>query len=66
MNPSGRGFMTVYPCDDRLLASSLNFGAAGAVVGNELIDKLSDDGSVCVFSSAETDLTVDAVGYIPA
>jgi ELWxxDGT repeat protein len=64
INPSGRGYSTVYPCGDRPLASSLNYGAAGAVVGNELIAKLSDGGTVCVFSSAETDLTVDVVGYI--
>jgi ELWxxDGT repeat protein len=66
VNPSGRGFITVYPCGDRPLASSLNFGAAGAVVGNELVAKLSAAGTVCVYSSAETDLTVDAVGYVPS
>jgi hypothetical protein len=65
VNPSGRGFMTVYPCGDRPLASSLNFGAAGAVVGNELVAKLSGDGAVCVFTSAETDITVDVVGFVP-
>ncbi|BAN03868.1 hypothetical protein [Ilumatobacter coccineus] len=64
INPSGRGYVTVFPCGDRPLASSLNYGSAGAVVGNELIAKLSADGTVCVFSSAETDLTVDVVGYI--
>ncbi|BAN03865.1 hypothetical protein YM304_35510 [Ilumatobacter coccineus YM16-304] len=66
INPSGRGFITVYPCGDRPLASSLNYGAAGAVVGNELIAKLSATGSVCAYSSAETDLTVDVVGYVPS
>ncbi|BAN03866.1 HYR domain-containing protein [Ilumatobacter coccineus] len=66
VNPSGRGYVTVSPCGDRPLASSLNYGSAGAVVGNELVAKLSADGTVCVFSSASTDLTVDVVGYVPS
>jgi VWD domain-containing protein len=47
------------------LASSLNYDAAGVVVGNELVAKLNDAGQVCLFSSAETHLTVDVVGYVP-
>jgi ELWxxDGT repeat protein len=65
INPSGRGFITAYACGDRPLASSLNFGAAGVVVGNEIIAKLSDAGTVCIYSSASTGLTVDVVGYVP-
>lgn len=66
ISPTERGFVTVYPCGERPLASSLNYGAAGAVVGNELIAKLSDSGSVCVYTSAETDLTIDSVGSVPS
>ena len=65
INPSGRGYITTYPCGERPLASSLNYSAAGAVIGNELVAKLSPSGTVCVFSSTETDLTIDVVGYVP-
>lgn len=63
INPAARGFVTVYPCGERPLASSLNFAAAGVVVGNEVIAKLSADGTVCAYTSAETDLTFDVVGF---
>lgn len=65
INPIGRGFLTLHPCGDRPLASSLNFSGAGAVAGNEVISKLSDGGAVCVHASATTELTIDVVGYAP-
>ncbi|MEM1333091.1 MAG: hypothetical protein AAGG08_06490, partial [Actinomycetota bacterium] len=59
VNPSGPGFVTLFPCDEEMpLASNLNFGA-GAVRPNAAIVALSGEGSLCVFSSAETDLIVD-------
>ena len=65
VNPGAAGFATVYPCGSRPEASSLNY-AAGDVVANEVIAKLSASGSVCVYSFAETDLLIDVVGYVPA
>ncbi|MEM1334434.1 MAG: hypothetical protein AAGG08_13360, partial [Actinomycetota bacterium] len=64
VGPVGPGFVTMFPCGERPLASSLNY-RAGDVVGNEVIAKLSDDGTVCAFSSAETHLTFDVVGHVP-
>lgn len=65
INPANRGFVTVHPCGERPLASSLNYPTAGAVVGNEIIAKLSTTGAVCVYTFAETHLTADVVGYVP-
>jgi hypothetical protein len=64
IKPGGPGFLTIFPCGDRPLASSLNYGP-GDVVGNEVIAKLSATGSVCVYTQADTHLTIDVVGYIP-
>lgn len=66
INPAARGFVTMYPCGERPLASSLNYGAAGAVVGNEVLAKLSTTGSICAYTSVATQLTGDVVGYVPS
>lgn len=65
IGPEGRGFATIHPCGERPVASSLNFSAPGVVVGNEVIAKLSDEGSICIYTSASTHLTADVVGFIP-
>lgn len=66
VNPDGRGFVTVYPCGDRPLASSLNMASAGTVVANELVAPLSASGTICLYSSVATDLLVDVSAWIPA
>jgi hypothetical protein len=65
VNPSGSTFVTVFPCGDRPLASSLN-APVGGVVANEVIAKLTGSGEVCLFSLSTTDLVVDVTGYVPA
>lgn len=65
INPSGRGFVTVFGCGERPVTSSLNYSGGGTVVGNELVAKVSPDGSLCVFSSADTELTLDVAGFVP-
>lgn len=65
INPAGRGFVTIHPCGERPLASSLNFSTSGVVVGNEVVAKLSPDGSICIYTSASTHLTADVVGFVP-
>ncbi|BAN02546.1 hypothetical protein YM304_22320 [Ilumatobacter coccineus YM16-304] len=64
VNPAATGYLTIFPCGVRPLASSLNYGP-GDVVGNEIVAKLSSTGSLCIYSSAETHLTGDAVGFVP-
>jgi hypothetical protein len=59
------GFVTVYPCDQPVpLASNVNFDA-GATVANAVVAKLAANGTVCVYSSAPTQVLVDANAYIP-
>jgi hypothetical protein len=58
---SGPGFATVYPCDTRAAASSLNY-FAGTTRPNELVAKLSASGTICVFTLTSTHVIVDVVG----
>lgn len=60
--PTTNGFLTVYPCGEPLpLASNLNF-RPGQTIGNSVLTKLAVDGTVCVYSSADTDVVVDLNG----
>jgi hypothetical protein len=65
INASGVGYITVHPCAPAPPnAASLNF-VAGVNRGNEIIAPLDDDGGLCIFTSTATQVTVDAVGYLP-
>ena len=64
VRPVGKGYATLYPCGEVPNASSLNF-VAGANVANATFVQLSDEGSVCVFTSNATHLILDVVGYAP-
>ena len=59
------GYLTVYPCGSWPGTASVNF-AAGEVVANEVIRRVSATGSICVYTSSPTHLVLDAVGYVPA
>lgn len=62
VRPSSPGFLTVYPCDEKLpTASNLNY-AAGTNVANLAVTRPGSPGRACVFTSAETDLVVDLAG----
>jgi hypothetical protein len=64
--PSGAGYVTVYPCGVATpLASNLNF-EAGMTVANAVIVKVGSDGKVCLFSSKSTQLIVDVNGFFPS
>jgi len=65
--PSADGFLTVYPCgEDRPLASSLNYAANAPAVSNAVFTQIGDDGKVCIYSLAETDMIVDVNAFNPA
>lgn len=65
VQPAATGYLTVDPCAEPTpLAASLNY-TAGVNLGNEVIMGL-ENGELCVFSFAATQLTIDVVGYIPA
>ncbi|MBI5089424.1 MAG: hypothetical protein HZB15_11365, partial [Actinobacteria bacterium] len=64
-NPIGPGFVTVYPCSNRQLVSSVNF-VAGQTVANAVIAPLAANGDLCFFSNLDTDLVVDINGFFAA
>jgi len=61
--PSGPGFVTVFPCGGGVpLASNLNY-ATGQVVANVATSPVGDGGAVCIFTWAATHVIVDVSGY---
>ena len=63
VNPSGPGHLTVYPCGfDKPLASALNY-RTGVNIANEFTVPIGDNGDICIYTSAETDIVVDIYGY---
>ncbi|MEP6939797.1 MAG: PQQ-binding-like beta-propeller repeat protein [Rudaea sp.] len=65
-NPSGTGFVTVWPSGStRPVASSLNF-VPGQTVAGLVIAKVGANGAVSLFNSAgNSDLIADVVGWFP-
>jgi hypothetical protein len=63
-NPAAAGYLTVYPCGDRPLASNLNY-VANQTVPNFVVTALSPDGEVCIDTIAVVDIVVDLAGYLP-
>jgi hypothetical protein len=62
-DPAAPGFLTVYPCDqDRPTVSSLNYLGA-QTIANFVVVAPSPQGTVCVYSSNDTDVVVDATGW---
>jgi len=59
----GHGFATAYPCTaDVPNASSLSYGT-GTTRPNELITKLSPEGTLCIYTLTTTDLIIDITGH---
>jgi len=65
VDPSGPGFVTVYPCGEMPLASNVNY-RAGQTVPNTVIAPVSATGTVCFYSLAPTHLVVDINGWFRA
>lgn len=64
-NTASRGFLTIYPCgEEQPNAANLNY-AQGQVIANAVFAKLDDEGNTCIFTSATTNLIVDATGSLP-
>jgi hypothetical protein len=65
VSPSRPGFVTVYPCGrPQPRAAQLNHGRA--TVSTTVLVQPGEDGRVCVYNMADTDLVVDVNGYLPA
>jgi hypothetical protein len=62
--PTGDGFVTVYPCGSRPLASNLNF-TAGQTIPNTVIAPVNSDGDICFYSNTPTHLLADISGWFP-
>ena len=60
----GTGYVTVYPCGNRPLTSSLNV-RAGQTISNSVITKLSAGGTVCVYTQQPADLIIDVFSVVP-
>ena len=57
--PTGAGYVTVFPCDqDRPTASNLNY-VSGETVPNAVTVALSATGTVCMYTQATTHLVAD-------
>jgi len=64
VRPEDQGYATLYPCDEEPPnASNVNF-RPGDVRANSAIVPLSDDGTLCVFSSSNTDVVLDVTATI--
>ncbi|HUF97919.1 MAG TPA: hypothetical protein VMM60_07290, partial [Ilumatobacter sp.] len=65
VDPDDDGFLTVFPCGDLPTTSTVNY-FEGQFVPNGAVAELSDDGTVCIYSLAATDILLDVSGYVPA
>ncbi|MGD9705675.1 MAG: CAP domain-containing protein [Acidimicrobiia bacterium] len=65
VDPLSEGFITAYPCGDRPLVSSLNTFPL-QTRPNLVIVPLSATGSVCLYTTVETDIVIDVNGYFAA
>jgi hypothetical protein len=59
----GDGYLTVYPCDAPLPATSSVNVAAGGTAAAAVTVQLDAGGRVCVFTSTAVDAIVDVAGY---
>ncbi len=60
---TANGFLTLYPCGEAPLAASANY-SAGSIVSNAVYVKTDNtERDICITSSAQSDITVDVVGY---
>ena len=61
-NPRTPGFLTAYPCDqERPSTSNANFTSDNTVAAAAIVP-VAADGTVCVYTSADTHLIVDVMG----
>lgn len=65
VSPTGPGCLTIFPCGQpRPNASNVNY-VTGQIVPNAIISKIGDNGSICIFTYATTNVIVDVAGTFP-
>ncbi len=62
VDPADAGYVTVYPCGERPLASNINY-QAGQIAPNSVITPVSPSGEICLYSQADTHLLADINGW---
>ncbi len=62
VNPTGNGYVTVYPCGDRPLAANINY-VHDQIIPNAVIAPISATGEICLYSLAPTHLVADLNGW---
>ena len=65
-NVAAPGFITVYPCGQLPLVSSVNYDPSHLSTANAVLVPVSSTGSVCFYSMAAVDLVVDINGWFAA
>ena len=66
VTPAANGFLTIWPCGDEMpLASNLNYLATDPVISNAVVAKIGEEGKVCIYTLAETDLIADVNAFVP-
>lgn len=65
VDPASGGFVTAYPCGSRPVVSSLNTYPL-ETRPNSVVVPLSSGGTVCLYTTVDTDLVVDVNGYFTA
>lgn len=65
VNPSGPGFLTVFPCGGPIPATSTVNVVGGDVVPNLTVAGVGAGGAVCFFSTVTADLVADVAAYVP-
>lgn len=64
VDPSGSGFITLYPCGEAVpTASNLNV-VAGTIVANRAVVATGGSNQFCLYSSVDTDVVIDVEGFI--
>jgi hypothetical protein len=65
-NVSSAGYITVFPCGQVPLVSSVNYAAPQSSTANAVLVPVSAAGTICFFSLAAVDLVVDINGWFAA
>jgi Domain of unknown function (DUF5979) len=63
VNPSGAGFVTLYPCLEAVPNTANVTFAAGETAGSLAMVRLNEADEICAYSSVTTDLVIDVSGY---
>ncbi len=64
--PGDDGFLTIWPCGEEMPnASNLNYLSTDLAISNSVVAKIGDEGKVCIYTLAETDLIADVNAFVP-